>query len=475
MKNRILFFLTFTVFITSCSNFISGKQATPLPYEEREFIKLSTMMSDIPNITIQDERKNIKFYVVAFDGTGNNKYDIDEGSERKTIVAYLYDLLSDRNIPGQYYEGPGYNNLIDSALCITCIEKAETAVSDLKHMMSNDWDSIENLEVRVIVLGFSRGAAIGRHFMNLLDDNFQTSLSASYKNKEPLVRSTGIMFDTVPTSVDKKLQLPISPSTDYFIHVIAKNEHRDLFYGVKDFDPNYVAMPIHLNDIKFLTCPKGQVKSSHRHLQIELPGSHSDIGSSYSNGIGTIYRYYGLYILVKLGLIHDNQFKIEEPFYSQGYHDSRGYIDVIKEVFFGENQEREFLEVTAELLSDEDFELLDKRLNTMYRSSNTSFYTENTELIPLVFDVIKRDNKLIIIDNHSGIEANNIGYFYFNGTHTIKYHFAQSEIDSLLPLPQKVWDNIPSNKKTRIEFLLLENDDIKKAYLYVNCQKVFEY
>ncbi|HGF7228343.1 TPA: hypothetical protein AB5B86_003807, partial [Vibrio cholerae] len=171
------------------SNLISGETPLPLPYEEREFIKLSKLVSTIPNITYSSGERNIKFYVVAFDGTQNNQYDFDKNSERETIVAYLYNSLP-KNYQGNYYFGPGYKDIIDSVLCTTCVSKAETAIKDIKKKISNEWGGIPNLEVRVIVLGFSRGAAIGRHFMNLLDENFQTSLLASITSTEPLVRTT---------------------------------------------------------------------------------------------------------------------------------------------------------------------------------------------------------------------------------------------------------------------------------------------
>jgi hypothetical protein len=309
------------IFVTSCPSFVSGEQPIPLPYEERQFIKMSKVMSSIPNITYSNNEINIEFYIVAFDGTKNNLYDLDLNLERETIVAYLYNFLKERNYTAKYYFGPGYKDTVDSVLCTTCISKAEQAIGDLEDKISNDWDDIPNLEVRVIVLGFSRGAAIGRHFMNLLDGSFQTRLSPEFDiGKEPLVRSTGILFDTVPTSVYDKLQLSISPSTDFFMHVIAKDERRGFFYGVKDYDSNFITLPISHLKQGFSTCLKSKVKSSKRFLQIELPGSHSDVGASYRIGIGTIYRNYGLFALVSLGLIKDNNFTIEESFYSQGYH-----------------------------------------------------------------------------------------------------------------------------------------------------------
>ncbi|EKG91530.1 hypothetical protein GOP96_07450 [Vibrio cholerae] len=470
----ILYALIFIIFFTSCSNLISGETPLPLPYEEREFIKLSKLVSTIPNITYSSGERNIKFYVVAFDGTQNNQYDFDKNSERETIVAYLYNSLP-KNYQGNYYFGPGYKDIIDSVLCTTCVSKAETAIKDIKKKISNEWGGIPNLEVRVIVLGFSRGAAIGRHFMNLLDENFQTSLLASITSTEPLVRTTAIMFDTVPTSVSDKLQLSISESTDYFIHIIAKNERRDLFYGVKDYDPNFITLPIIYDETEFHTCSKSEVKSSSRLFQIELPGSHSDIGSSYKNGIGTLYRNYGLFILSSLGLIHENQFQIEEPFYSQGYHDSRGYIDITKSAIFGERPIRKYINIYSKPLIPEEIVLLNERLNSMYLSSAHSFITDTKEIRPIVFDVFKKNNELTIIDNHSGIKRSDISYSYADASHTIKYRFNDSNEASLVTIHKNIWEQIPNNEMSRIEIILLKNGNVDNLYFYINCKRVLEY
>ena len=72
-----------------------------------------------------------------------------------------------------------------------------------------------------MVIGFSRGVANGRHFMNLLVDKYPGNIKHEQTGNSLRVRSVGILFDTVAKEIRKQLRLGISPTIDYLVHIIS--------------------------------------------------------------------------------------------------------------------------------------------------------------------------------------------------------------------------------------------------------------
>ncbi|RXF06244.1 phospholipase effector Tle1 domain-containing protein [Pseudoalteromonas phenolica] len=260
MRKTALLFL-FILTLPSCSSMFSGDTPLPVTFEEREQVKRATSYLKVPRWVSNTDNKKIRYYVVAFDGTGNDKNNIEDNS-RQTVVAYLFNLLTKvYSYDGEYYKGPGTQTFyparkLDSAQCYSCKSIAKNALRDLEAYLKGSIDYSSNTEVRVITIGFSRGAAIARHFMNIVSDKFQTSLYLD-KNIQgaPLVRTLGILYDTVATSVEDELKLEIASSTDFLLHFIANDESRRLFPVIKDFDVNFFPLRGSLQTLDFNRCP----------------------------------------------------------------------------------------------------------------------------------------------------------------------------------------------------------------------------
>jgi hypothetical protein len=469
-----LFVLISLLNLSACANFFSGSKPLPLNFEERHLIKGVPMLINPPLLTLNYKDKNTKIYVVGFDGTNNDKDSFNQKVERKTLVGYLSEILKKNGHETKYYSGPGtqgsIDGIVDAAICFSCDDIAEKAIKELKNHIETKWNDIQNLEVRVFVLGFSRGAAIGKHFMNLLDDSFQTSLiKTEDKDLVPLVRSSGLLFDTVATSASDKLNLALSKSTDYLIHFTSQDEKRILFPLIRDFDVDFFLMPVGYSSLDFNTCPINDVQNSLRLVNIELPGSHSDIGASYSYGVGTYYRQLAEQTLTMFGLITKNNFKSEDYIFTEGKHNSDGMFDKV----FGktyEKRNRVYKTIHSNRLSDNEKEALKFRISAMTPQIGTSIKTTHTDKLPLVFDVQKSNEELRFVANHSMLTKTEHYYDLVNDTHSIIFDFPTASSEQTLQLPKSVWSSIPERKLSRLERIIVKNKDHSEVYFFVNCE-----
>jgi len=118
-------------------------------------------------------------YGIFFDGTGNNK---DEGEETKSNVARLYELFKEGESSHKLYiKGLGTSSVGDidfgdgGAVTKTFgagfgyggQRRIDYALKVLKEF-SESIDSEDKIELDLF--GFSRGAALARHFTNVIQD-----------------------------------------------------------------------------------------------------------------------------------------------------------------------------------------------------------------------------------------------------------------------------------------------------------------
>ena len=133
--------------------------------------------------------------------------------------------------------------------------------------------------IQLDVFGFSRGAAMARHFVNCIKQNYfdfkDPDINEAFSANNILINFLGV-FDTVGSfniagdNDDFGFSFHIKPSwiESKAMHIYALNEYRwgfDLQALVQKQDSNY---PVDIIEGNF--------------IEIGLPGAHSDIGGSYS-------------------------------------------------------------------------------------------------------------------------------------------------------------------------------------------------
>ncbi|WP_241798636.1 hypothetical protein [Pantoea dispersa] len=130
-------------------------------------------------------------------------------------------------------------------------------------------------------------------------------------------RFYALLYDTVATGQQDRLILNIPQDVDYLVHFVAIDEARNwLFIPTIDEDKT----PL-LRGAQFF--PINRINT------IYLPGSHSDIGASYSKGIGDLYITLTEQFLYMMGLAQTNCWENHDDPLLAGKHDSRGGLDIL--------------------------------------------------------------------------------------------------------------------------------------------------
>jgi len=170
------------------------------------------------------------------------------------------------------------------------------ALQDIEQIRARQADA----DIRVLVSGFSRGAASARHFLNLLERDCQKGNPPH----DPGVRSYALLFDTVATGQRNTLLLGIPSSTDSVLHLVSMDERRIFFRPDLDEPTN-----------------------DHRIRTIPLPGVHSDVGDSYLEGVGGEIRQYVDALLARMGLVSAKTDELPIDYSLQGSNDSRWLLE----------------------------------------------------------------------------------------------------------------------------------------------------
>lgn len=312
--------LTLCTAISGCALF-SGDREIPISETAKEHMneKISPFP---PNLRRAEDRSMV--FVAAFDGTLNDRLHVPNG-EDMTVVAKLYDSIdvtdtSAGPISKHYEKGPGcrlgFACWFDAMTGYSSEGTALTALRELQRFVS---DKPSNIELRVVVLGFSRGAATARHFLNLVQD----------ENRYGFLRAAGhatwssaLLFDTVATGQESVLNLGLPANVEFAVNYIAQHESRRLFAPVIDNDARFQAI-----------AALKHFYSGQRIWTIQVPGSHSDIGDSYLSGAGALVAANAKAVLIRMGLVKatpielcpDKQNSCRKL--DEGLHDSRGFLD----------------------------------------------------------------------------------------------------------------------------------------------------
>ncbi|MFL9885148.1 DUF2235 domain-containing protein [Paraburkholderia agricolaris] len=244
---------------------------------------------------------------VLFDGTNNDRLNVPVG-ERKTVVAHIHDELENNRsmafieyLPGVGTEAQPVVAATDAALAYTLKAGAEEKVSRVLARIDQARQRNPDADVRLLVSGFSRGSAAARHFMNTLEARWEAE---NHAGTPP--RFYALIFDTVPTGQRETLSLQVPVSADLFYHFVSLDERRFLFHPVLDISED--AQP-------------GRI------VTIALPGVHSDIGTSYIDGVGTEYMANVDALLISMGLLQGPCVDVEGDARAQGKNDSRWLLE----------------------------------------------------------------------------------------------------------------------------------------------------
>jgi hypothetical protein len=324
--------------LSACSLF-SGSREVPASAQARRLLKESSGLSVSVNVVHSDDSQDITFFV-AFDGTLNDRKHVPK-EEDATVVAKLFEYVAAPEagtagarlgrIAKTYHKGPGCQFgpacWLDAATGYSSASTASQALEELRVFTAS---RSPDINLNVVVVGFSRGAATARHFLNLVN---AASESGFLRNAGLRARSYAVLFDTVATGDAGALDLSIPANVELAIHYVAKNESRPLFAPVIDRDPVFEA-----------AAWKQLSPVTRRIWTFLVPGAHSDLGDSYRRGIGPVMTVHATSVLARMGL-GEPVSKNLCPSYAQagqrgeecrtldeGLHDSRGILDRLRGV-----------------------------------------------------------------------------------------------------------------------------------------------
>lgn len=262
----------------------------------------------------------MRVFVVHFDGTQNDKDSVPEGSVA-TLVADSHDAMpTGAHIASTYHAGVGtrtrpLRGLVQSMMGMGAEARAEAAYVELCDQV-REWKKEDaDCLVHVHVVGFSRGAGTGLHFMNLVHERGVQTVWHDAHLGPGEVKTSAVLMDTVTTgNSDLKLALPDSNVAT--LHITAGGEERRFFplttlKGVGS--PDEISLVANLNDNG--AGPSPAVMGYQRLNEVCLEGArHSDVGGSYrEGGIRNVSAYLMCEFQRNLGLpVHARKPTFEE-------------------------------------------------------------------------------------------------------------------------------------------------------------------
>lgn len=212
----------------------------------------------------------------AFDGTGNSEHPKPDSSISNVLKFYeVYDEI--QNGKKFYITGIGTTNqdMPYAGSAITGEGFDQRVSLGLKFLNDYIKESANTGLLDIDVVGFSRGAAEARFFLNVVADNLKKNDGAYVidgKSRCLNLRFEGL-WDTAPhlgiLHQDEKQYFFLVPAAvKYAVHAVALNEHRG---GGDDFD------------LRSIMDRPGQTSSANR-LEKAFIGSHSNIGGGFGTG-----------------------------------------------------------------------------------------------------------------------------------------------------------------------------------------------
>ena len=442
-----------------------------LKASDKEYIEnLSIQVtSGTPLINGTDKRRTVRVYSVAFDGTFNDRSRVDK-SDRETIVAHISGLINAKYYPGAGMQGK-WRNPVDAATGQSSEQLARRALEEFYRQAEKWLQADPKTEIRIFVTGFSRGAATARHFMNLVDHTW----SEKFKNvgapdSENSPRIYSILYDTVATGQSDSLMLNLPSSVDYLVHFVAYDETRGLFEPIIDNDPNFLLKPIN-----FRGNSVARTYKSDRITLVFLPGAHSDIGSSYRQGIGGYYISLTEELLYEMGLININSWDISSDVFNAGMHDSRGVLDQLlgkpapDEILVS----RRYQPILSSFMTADERNRLRSRMQNLVLLSveeRPSTWRHEETTSSLTFRVKKTKDSLEILPPYDkAVDPNSLHFCHDSaGYKRLTYRLIGSHDLSTFILNRTMWSMLREEKESDISISPLYVYGEKSIVFYVD-------
>ncbi|WNH54289.1 DUF2235 domain-containing protein [Stenotrophomonas oahuensis] len=224
---------------------------------------------------------NERLFIAMFDGTGN---DFRADPDHATNVARMFNQLESLRVAGSsafhasYLAGPGtqenpITRIADGALGYTYQERLEQMYSDLVSKADQWKQENPDANIRVMGIGFSRGASQAAGFTNLLHERgivdpssqvleLDGKLSYTRHLAPPGVTPQAVaLFDPVATGFPEKFDRRLAPSVVSGFQITALDEVRAKFRNDQIIAPG--------------------LSDDGRFLNVQVAGAHADIGGGY--------------------------------------------------------------------------------------------------------------------------------------------------------------------------------------------------
>lgn len=282
------------------SSLRAGRQ--PLSIQEmNQWSAAGTKIESLPVPLVFDPLDARPVFVAVFDGTWNDR---DDKTNPATVPGALsreleHSQIATHNLQVRYYHGvgtrvPKLRRWWEGATGSGTRDRADKAIADLKAFTRTS-----SKTPHVYAIGFSRGAASARHFLNLADPILQSSYSDELYDRP---RSFALLFDTVATGQTGNLWLGIPPSTIFAIHFVATRERRLSF-------PVTLALPA-----------KSDAMPGQRVFEAKLPAAHSDLGGGYGVGLEALSLSIARDLLIRQGFVLPEQAVEQQAMLNTGRH-----------------------------------------------------------------------------------------------------------------------------------------------------------
>lgn len=244
---------------------------------------------------------NLRVFVANFDGTGNDRDLISKGEQASLVAASdagLHRIIEDsdaQHIATNYYAGVGtrtgtIKGLTEKIWGVGCERNAKSAHADFVKQVAAWKKDNPNCEIHVHAVGFSRGAAIALHFLNLVDRHGAYKKESAPVNEDRFspgnVKSSAVLYDNVSTGQGVNLELGVPKSTVAVLHLTAGGEQRELF-PLHSVDNHSEAEASFVKGASMMNARPGvDGRIRYQRIQeIELPAArHSDVGGTYVGG-----------------------------------------------------------------------------------------------------------------------------------------------------------------------------------------------
>lgn len=271
---------------------------TTYPANEQDlqsYVIASRQLSELSApVLLNSSNPHERIFIAAFDGTGNDMSK-DKASGHMTNVALMTEQIQkafpNRADPVQvgYVAGPGtqdnkITNTLDGARGYTYEARLEQMYTQLELQTARWLKEDPNAQIRVVSIGFSRGAEQAAGFSRLVDERGIQDATGIRKTRnedgervieytkpalvEPgqVVQAVGL-FDPVGTGVPRDYDRRLPPSVISGFQITAEDERRNQFKSTHIIDPGF--------------------QENNHFLNVTVGGAHSNIGGSYTlNGLG---------------------------------------------------------------------------------------------------------------------------------------------------------------------------------------------